>query len=289
VLLLVAGRHEEAWPEWEWRFRADLGLARRFERPLWTGEPLEGRTLLVHAEQGIGDMVQFCRYIAHLPRDGKVILEVHPPLVQLFRQFDRLASVVGVGDPLPAHDVRCPMMSLPLRTGAGVPASVPYVKADPVRVAAWRDRLSALAGRKVGVAWAGNPERMRMDRRRSLGWETIAPLAEVPGVSLVSLQKGPAAAQLPPGRITDWTEELLDFVDTAALIEALDLVIAVDTAVLHVAGALGRPVWLLNRFDTCWRWERGCDDSRWYPTLRQFRQTQPGVWDDVVARVCAAL
>ncbi len=293
VMLLVAGRFEEAWPEWEWRFRADPALAHRFTQPMWNGEALAGRTLLVHAEQGIGDMVQFCRYVPLLPRDGRVVLEVHPPLVPLLRQLDGVAEVVAIGDPLPAHDLRCPMMSLPhalrLTRAADIPASVPYLRPDATRVAAWRARVAALPGRRIGVVWAGNPERMRMDRRRSLPVTALAPLAAVPGVSLVSLQKGPAAAQLTPGLMADWTAELADFVDTAALIEALDLVIAVDTAVLHVAGALAKPVWLLNRFDTCWRWELGSDASRWYPTLRQFRQTEPGAWDDVVARVCAAL
>jgi tetratricopeptide (TPR) repeat protein len=297
VMLLVAGRHAEAWPEWEWRFRADPALAHRFTQPLWTGGALGGRTLLVHAEQGIGDMVQFCRYVPLLPRDGRVVLEVHPPLVGLMRQLEGVADVVAIGNPLPPHDVRCPMMSLPLALGLtatkDIPANVPYLQADPARVAAWKDRLHALPGRRVGVVWAGNPERMRMDRRRSLQLATLQPLASVSGISLVSLQKGPAAAQLAAGPLAgamvDWTAELGDFVDTAALIEALDLVIGVDTAVLHVAGALAKPVWLLNRFDTCWRWELGTDESRWYPTLRQFRQTAAGAWDDVVERVCAAL
>lgn len=297
VMLLVAGRFAEAWPEWEWRFRADPLLSHRFAAPLWTGEKLAGRTLLVHAEQGIGDMVQFCRYVPLLPRDGRVVLEVHRPLVGLLHQLAGVAEVVGIGDPLPAHDLRCPMMSLPLVLGltatADIPAEVPYLRADPTRVADWRRRVADLPGQRVGVVWAGNPERMRMDRRRSLPVAALAPLTAVPGISLVSLQKGPAAAQLADsplaGAMADWTGELTDFVDTAALIEALDLVIGVDTAVLHVAGALARPVWLLNRFDTCWRWELGCDDSRWYPTLRQFRQATPGDWQDVVARVCAAL
>lgn len=293
LMLLVAGRYEEAWPEWEWRFRADPALAQRFTRPLWTGGPLAGRTLLVHAEQGIGDMVQFCRYVPLLPRDGRVVLEVHKPLTGLLRQLDGVAEVVAIGDPLPAHDLRCPMMSLPLALGlrraTDIPSTVPYLRADPARVAAWRARVADLPGRRVGVVWAGNPERMRMDRRRSVTVAALAPLAAVPGVSLVSLQKGPAAGQLPPGMMADWTGDLDDFTATAALIETLDLVIGVDTAVLHVAGALGKPAWLLNRYDTCWRWELGCTDSRWYPTLRQFRQTVPGVWDDVVARVCAAL
>ena len=293
VMLLVAGRHEEAWPEWEWRLRADPALAHRFERPIWTGGALEGRTLLVHAEQGIGDMVQFYRFLPLLPRDGHVVLEVHPPLVPLMRQAAGVSAVIGIGDPLPAHEVRCPIMSLPLALGrtraTDIPTQVPYLHTDPVKVAMWRERVAALPGRRVGVAWAGNPERARMDRRRSMAWQTMAPLTEVPGISLVSLQKGPAAAQLPAGAIADWTGELADFADTAALIESMDLVIAVDTAVLHVAGALGKPVWLLNRSDTCWRWERGGADSRWYPTLRQFRQAEPGHWDAVIADVGRAL
>lgn len=293
LLLLVAGRFEEAWPEWEWRFRADPALAQRFDRPLWAGGPLEGRTLLVHAEQGMGDMLQFARYVPRLPKDGRVVLEVHRPLVPLLRQLQGVAEVVGIGDPLPSHDLRVPMMSLPFALGltraSDIPSSVPYLAADPVRVARWRERVAVLPGRRVGLAWAGNPERMRMDRRRSVNWEMLAPLAAVPGVSLVSLQKGPAASQSPSGVIANWTEELADFSDTAALIEALDLVISVDTAVLHMTGALGKPVWLLNRFDTCWRWETGCEDSRWYPTLRQFRQPEPGSWEPVIARVRSEL
>ncbi|MBN8902855.1 MAG: hypothetical protein J0H57_17645, partial [Rhodospirillales bacterium] len=275
-------------------FRADPTLAERRGAPLWTGEPLAGRTLPVHAEQGMGDMVQFARYLPHLPRDGHVILEVHPPLVRLLRQMPGVDAVLGIGEALPAYDLRIPMMSLPLAlglTGAeDVSATIPYLRADPDRSAAWRARPDALPGRRVGVVWAGNPERMRMDRRRSVPAALLAPLAAIPGVSLVSLQKGPAAADAgAAGVAVDWTEELTDFTDTAALIAALDLVIGVDTAVIHVAGALGRPVWLLNRFDTCWRWERNCTDSRWYPTLRQFRQATPGDWSAVVAEVAAAL
>ena len=295
VMLLVAGRHEEAWPEWEWRFRADPALARRFDGPFWAGEPLAGRTLVVHAEQGMGDMLQFSRYVPLLPRDGRVVLEAHPPLVSLLRQLSGVDEVIGTGAPLPPHDLRVPIMSLPLALGltrpADIPADVPYLRADPAKAAYWRQRLEAEPGRglRVGVAWAGNAERMRMDRRRSVSWQAMAPLQDVPGVQLVSLQKGEAASQLPPGAIPDWTDQLADFSDTAALIEALDLIIAVDTAVIHLAGVMGKPVWLLNRFDTCWRWELGQDGTRWYPTLRQFRQSEPGGWDDVITRVKQAL
>jgi hypothetical protein len=179
-----------------------------------------------------------------------------------------------------------------------IPAEIPYLAAPEDQVAAWRARRGARPGIWVGLVWAGaarpdQPQANQIDRRRSLHLDQLAPLAHIPGVTFVSLQKGPAAAQLaapPPGlAIEDWSAELDDFTDTAALIAALDLVIAVDTAVAHLAGALGKPVWLLNRFDSCWRWLVGRDDSPWYPTLRQFRQTQPGDWTDVVARLRLAL
>ena len=186
-----------------------------------------------------------------------------------------------------------PLASLPLLFGttlATIPAEVPYVFAEPAAVAAWRTRLAALPGRKIGLAWAGDPRRTlsdrAMDARRSIPLATLAPLAEIAGITLVSLQKGAAPTGV---SLIDWTGELADFADTAALATALDLVITVDTAVAHLAAALGRPVWLLNRYDTDWRWLRGRDDSPWYPTLRQFRQTIPGDWHGVVQRVAAAL
>ena len=174
-----------------------------------------------------------------------------------------------------------------------IPAADGYLQADPARVAQWRARLDALQGLRVGVVWAGNPRLGglsydRADRRRSLPVAMLAPLA-LPGVSLVSLQKGEAGRQARVVAMTDWTAGLHDMADTAALVCALDLVISVDTAVAHLAGALGRPVWLLNRFDNDWRWLLGRDDSPWYRTLRQFRQSAPGEWAEVIARVAAAL
>jgi hypothetical protein len=191
-------------------------------------------------------------------------------------------------------------MSLPRAfstTVATIPSEVPYLTADPLQVEGWRRRLAELRNIRVGLVWAGSPrpdqpEANRVDRRRSVTLEHFAKLADVPGVSFVSLQKGPAASQTrssPDLLIHDWTDELDDFADTAALIEALDLVISVDTSVVHLAGALGKPVWLLNRFDTCWRWLLDRDDTPWYPTLRQFRQPKPGDWDSVILDVRAAL
>ena len=198
-------------------------------------------------------------------------------------------------------DLHCPLMSLPRVFGTRldtIPAQTPYLSAAPERVAAWRERLADLPGRRVGLVWAGNPrphqpEANAVDRRRSTSLDRFAPLGEVPGISFVSLQKGAAAIQArtpPAGMVVhDWTEELTDFAETAALIEALDLVISVDTSVAHLVGALGKELWLLNRFDTCWRWLLGRTDSPWYPTLRQFRQKRPGDWDGVVRDLTNAL
>jgi tetratricopeptide (TPR) repeat protein len=301
IVLLLAGKLAEGWTESEWRWRGRPALAMGFNQPRWEGEPLDGRTLLVHAEQGIGSNIQFCRYVALIPpgisREARIVLAVQRPLVRLMGLLGPGIQVAAIGDPLPPIDLRCPMLSLPrvLRTDSveNIPADIPYLRADPVAVARWLRRTQALPGLRVGLVWAGNPEDVRMDRRRSMPLARLAPLAEVPAVSLVSLQVGDAAGQLVgsplAGVVHDWTAELSDFAETAALIEALDLVIGVDTAVVHLAGALGKPVWLLNRFDTCWRWLLGRDDSPWYPTLRQFRQPGAGDWQGVVERVRAAL
>jgi len=197
------------------------------------------------------------------------------------------------GDTLPDFDYHCPLLSLPRllsTTIATIPAETPYLQADPERVAVWRARLEPYPGLRVGLVWAGNPA-MGADGRRSIALAQLSSLADLPGATFVSLQTGASAAQSPPlGMVLlDWTDELIDFAETAALVEALDLIISVDTAVVHLAGALGRPVWLLNRFDCCWRWLLGRDDSPWYPSLRQFRQLKPGDWDSVLSRVRAAL
>jgi hypothetical protein len=202
--------------------------------------------------------------------------------------------VVARGEPLPDFDSHCPMLSLPLALGttrATIPAAIPYLHADDAQVAAWNKRLAASGGPelRVGLVWAGNP-RLHMpaaaaiDRRRSVPAELLMPLAGLSGLRFFSLQKGGPAA--PAGfPLTDVMAEMADFADTAALVATLDLVISVDTAVAHLAAALGKPVWLLNRFDTCWRWLRHREDSPWYPTVRLFRQPQPGDWDSVIEKV----
>jgi tetratricopeptide (TPR) repeat protein len=305
MILLLTGRWAEAWPPYEarWQIGEPAAQRRPFVQPLWTGEqPIAGKTILLHAEQGFGDTLQFCRYAPLVAAQGAhVVLEVQPPLVRLLARLQGVAQVVAAGDVLPDFDVHCPLMSLPrafATTPETVPASVPYLTADPAHKAAWRDALAPLPGRRVGLVWAGStrawlPHAAALDRRRSMRLADMAPLAAVRGCSFVSLQLGPPAAQLnePPAGLTvhKVAEVLGDFADTAALVANLDLVIAVDTAVAHLAGALGRPVWLLNRFDTCWRWLLGREDSPWYPTLRQFRHDGQEDWPSVMQRVAAAL
>jgi tetratricopeptide (TPR) repeat protein len=297
---LLAGDDAAGWAEYEWRWRRrEAPPGRGFDRPQWTGEPLAGRTLLLHAEQGHGDTLQFLRYLPLVAaRGGRVLLEVQPALLRLAATVAGAAAVFAQGAPLPAFDCHCPLMSLPLAcktTLATIPARVPYLQADAAARAAWLRRLED--GRlRVGLVWAGDPRphlpaAAVIDRRRSLPLSVLAPLGTVAGVRLISLQKGSAAAEpRPPGLdLFDPTAELGDFADTAALVAALDLVISADTAVAHLAGALGRPVWLLSRFDGCWRWLLERDDSPWYPTLRLFRQASPGDWSGVVAALTAAL
>jgi len=259
-------------------------------------------------------MLQFCRFAPlvaalHAPGDGpadgakavNVVLEMPSALARLIRTMPGAQRIVAQNEPLPEFGVHCPLLSLPLALGTTletIPAAIPYLAADADQALAWRIRLAAVPGLRVGLVWAGNPRTAQrslaaIDRRRSLPLSRLAPLGEVPGVTFVSLQKGHRAdeAKTPPRGLTlyDWTDELWDFADTAALIAGLDLVIGVDTSVVHVAGALGKPVWVLNRYDACWRWLYGRTDSPWYPTMRLFRQARFGDWDGVIAEVQAAL
>jgi tetratricopeptide (TPR) repeat protein len=305
MLLMFLGELPTGWREYECRWRAE-GLEpseRHAGRPLWLGQcGIAGKTLLIHHEQGFGDTLQFCRYAMLAARAGaRVILEVQEPLAELMTTLPCVDRVITGEDPLPEHDLHCPTLSLPLAFGTTldtIPAEIPYLSADPAKVANWRNRLTAQTGLRVGLVWAGSSrfgsaEMMATDFRRSLPLRALAPLASVAGCSFVSLQVGPPAGQAkspPAGMILhDPTSLLGNFADTAALIETLDLVISADTAVVHLAGAMGKPVWMMNRFDSCWRWLRDREDSPWYPTMRLFRQTTSGNWDDVVRRVASAL
>ena len=306
VALLSCGRLGEAWPHYAWRWQvfAQEQAGRVPERALERPDPASwrGRRVLVFAEQGFGDTLQFLRYVPMAAAmAGEVVLEVPRALAGLAAGMAAGVRVVAEGEALPAHDVAVPLLHLPWAFGTElgtIPAQLPYLRADAARAAFWRERLARLPGLKMGLVWAGDPrpdrpESNRIDRRRSLPLSALGPLAGVDGVSFVSVQKGPGARQAaapPPGlRLHDWTGELGDFADTAALMAGLDLVVSVDTAPAHLAGALGRPVWVLNRFDSCWRWLRGREDSPWYPTMRLFRQQAPGEWGPVVERVAAAL
>ena len=294
---LRAGTWREGWIGYETRLRQSpwTEALPTFSGPRWDGvSDLRGKRVLLASEQGLGDTIQFSRFARLVAdRGASVILGVEPRLRRLMQGLAGVSAIAVTNDPDPVYDVYIPLMSLIALFDLGpeaVATGGPYLRADPDAAAAWRARLAALPGLKVGLAWAGDPRRhdrtaFLMDRRRSIALERLAPLLAVDGVTFVSVQKGYPAC--PP--VVDWTNELADFADTAALIEELDLVISVDTAVAHVAGALGRPVWMLNRFDRCWRWMWDRSDTPWYPTMRLFTQATPGVWDDVVADVATAL
>jgi tetratricopeptide (TPR) repeat protein len=292
LLLWGDGRYAEGLEHYEWR-NEGVGKTAEIPGPNWDGTDLAGRTLLVVADEGYGDFIQFCRYIPLAARQGRVVVRVAPPLLRLVLLMDGVSQVVPRGAPLPAFDLHCSATSLPRAFRAGtqpIPADIPYLRADPADVADWRDRLAGLPGRKVGLVWAGNPDQF-VDPVRSIPFRSFASLGDLAGVSFVSLQKDSQADPRAGLVLHDRTDELLDFADTAALIETLDLVIAVDTAVAHLAGALGRPVWLLNRWDggTDPRWLRSRPDTLWYPSIRIFRQRRAGDWAEVLLRVRAAL
>jgi tetratricopeptide (TPR) repeat protein len=302
---LSAGDFARGWEKYEWRWRLDQlrDHQRDFHAPLWVGrQELSGKTILLHAEQGFGDTLQFCRYAPAIAAMGaSVVLEVQAPLKSLLRSLPGVEQVVGQGEPLPPLDFHCPLMSLPLAFGTElgtIPAHSPYLRANPFHTAARRERLAKFDGAKIGLVWAGSawahiPAASWMDRRRSMRLQQMRELGTIDHITLVSLQKGEPAgqAQDPPEgmALVDWTEELRGFADTAALVEALDLVITVDTSVAHLAGALGKPVWVLNRHDRCWRWLRDREDTPWYPSMRLFTQPSPSDWGTVIRRVAAEL
>lgn len=278
--------------EWRWLIPEMKGGPGGCGAPRWRGEAGQGRSLLITAEQGLGDSLQFCRFApAAAARGWRVVVAVQPPLVRLLRTLPGVAEVIAWSDRGPPCDAHCPMMSLPLALDARLDSlpSAPYLRTD---AAPWRRRLARAGRPLIGLVWAGaarpDPLGKAVDRRRSMPPQELAPLFAIPDLTFVSLQKGgpPAPEHFP---LLDHMAEMEDFADSAALVGALDLVISVDTSMVHLAGALGRPVWLLDRFDACWRWLDRRDDSPWYPTLRIFRQTAPGDWAGVIARVAAAL
>ncbi len=293
-LRLLEGDYERGWQEYEWRWVTGNAAPRPFRQPAWDGSYLWGATILLHAEQGLGDTVQFIRYAPWVKEAaGRVVVECQARLAPLVKTVRGVDLVVAAGSELPLFDTHAGLLSLPRIFGTrleSVPAEGPYFGVEEARVARWRERLAAADAFRVGLAWAGSPTH-KNDRSRSVALATLAPLAAAPGVALFGLQRGPQAAELAaaPFPITNLEEETNDVLDTAAILMNLDLVIAVDTMVAHLAGALARPVWTLLAYMPDFRWKLGRADSPWYPTMRLFRQPRPGEWAAVVAQVSEEL
>jgi tetratricopeptide (TPR) repeat protein len=288
LTLLCMGRLREGFEENEWRWQA-YNIKPPYSAPAWTGAFAPERRLLVMLEQGQGDMIHFMRYLPLAAERTRVVLEVFPSLRRLAEGMPGI-SLFAPGEPVPEHDFWCPLLSLPRLLGRDdaplrMDAGKPYVNPDPDDAMRWGERLAPLSGRKIGLAWAG-ARNFAWDRRRSVPPALFDRLA-CADTTFVSLQKD--AVEKPSLPLIDWTGELRDFADTAALIANLDLVISVDTAVAHLAGAMGKPVWLLNRFDSDWRWLRAGDTTLWYPSMRLFRQPSLGDWESVMAALRSAL
>jgi tetratricopeptide (TPR) repeat protein len=302
LILLMQRDFKKGWLEYEWRLRVpSLGhQPRPFTQPRWSGaEDLSGKTILVYAEQGLGDTLQFCRYASLLAERGaRVVLEVQRPLRTLLAGLAGVELLLCPGDELPAFDFHSPLLSLPLAFATdidSIPAPRRYLAADPARLPGWKSQLDAQSrgakARRIGLVWAGNPA-LSQDRHRSVPLQSLLSLA-APDLQFCSLQK-----DLRPGdrelldahpEILHFGDQLHDFADTAALIENLDLVISVDTAVAHLAGALGKPVWILQRFSPDFRWLLGREDSVWYPSARLFRQVRRGDWGSIISALAEAL
>ena len=290
---LLEGHLALGWSEYESRWRTGAGLRTRrtFPQPQWKGEPLEGARILIYAEQGLGDTLQFVRYVPLVAaRGGQVILEVQPGLQRLLTGIEGGWQVLSRGQTLPDFTWQCPMLSLPLAFGtemSTIPGQTPYLYADPALREVWKQRLEG-ATLRIGLVWAGSPHH-GFDRWRSIPLAQFAPLTNLEGTTFYSLQTGEAAEQAKqceaPVRLVDLRDELQDFADTAAIVANLDLVITVDTAVAHLAGALGKPVWILLINAPDWRWFVEREDSPWYPTARLFRQSTHGNWQEVLARL----
>ena len=297
LLLLLLGDFERGWPLYEARWNQPGFAPRPFSQPLWEGGSVEGQRILLHAEQGFGDSIQLIRYAPLLAeRGGHVIVECPRPLVDLFRGAKSVRQIIVTGDPLPPFDVHAPMHSLPWlfqTTAETIPAEVPYLIADPNRCRGWEVLLgSERPCLRVGVALSGNPYN-RWTRKRDIPAELFRPILQVPGINFFSLQVSSIESLPPspggPAAIHDSASALQDFADTAALMVNLDLIITAETAVAHLAGALGRPTWTLVPFVPAWRWGLGRTDSPWYPTMRLFRQPALGDWSSVIHQVAEEL
>ncbi|HEV3136922.1 MAG TPA: tetratricopeptide repeat protein [Pirellulales bacterium] len=291
---LRQGDLEAGFPEYEWRWKFKKFSNRQFDQPRWDGSPLEGRTILLHAEQGLGDTLQFVRHAdAVKSRGATVLVECQAPLLKILARCPGIDRLIAAGSPLPSFDVQAPLLSLPgiMKLSLNDMFSGPYLFADPALVESWRAVLAGYSGFRVGICWQGNPKFL-FDRQRSFSVRRFAPLAKIDGVRLVNLQKGAGAEQIADNEGleiidlgTNLDEGAGPFMDTAAVMTNLDLVVTSDTAVAHLAGALGVPVWVAIGVNSDWRWLADRDDSPWYPSMRLFRQGRPDDWDEVFLRI----
>ena len=295
---LLLGDTERGWKKYEYRWELPerRGAKRNFSQPVWLGDgPLTGKTILIHAEQGFGDTIMACRYVPMVAALGaRVILEVQPALLQLMKGLDGVATLVARGSTIPQFDVHCPIMSLPMAFKSRletIPNTVPYLRVREDKIDQWRSRLDG-RGFKIGIAWAGNPT-FKKDRDRSIMLKNILPISSVDGATYFSIQKDlrdtDAEMLSANPQIIHLGNNLNDFQDTAAAMMCLDLIISSDTAVVNLAGALGKPLWILLSFIPDWRWLLDRADSPWYPTARLFRQNKTGEWGSVVSDVRAEL
>ena len=309
LIFLLKGNFEVGWSlyEWRWQVKDFPSVKRHFTQPLWLGEvPLNGKTILLHSEQGLGDSLQFCRYLPLVKASGaNTILAVERPLARLLGTLDGVDKLISEGDNLPPFDYHCPLLSLPLACGTkrleDIPQNIPYLKINPEQNRIWAQKLGKKIRPRVGLVWAGGirpqAQFLSINRRRNIAFALIARL-QCDGIDFFSLQKGaPDEEQLPLLKTQYWygdnfhihTQDLHDYADTAALINQLDLVISVDTSVAHLAGALGKVVWLLLPANAEWRWLLERTDSPWYASLRLFRQQQYGHWEGVIEDVKQAM
>lgn len=294
MILLLLGRLAEGWKEYEWRWRTTILVSRPFPQPRWTGQPFAGKSLLIHTEQGMGDLLNFVRFMPAVKAlGGTVVLEIQPELARMMDRFPGVDVMFERGGPPPPTDLQLPLLDLPSVlnvTLENLPQDASYLTAPEAKVEAWRHRLGPDNALRVGMVWAGNPDHAN-DKRRSIPASLMRPLLKVRGTSFYSLQVGGRSGDLKElgNRITDLSPELTDWTETAGALMNLDLLITVDTSVAHMAGALGRPVWGLLPIECDWRWLLHREDTPWYPTMRLFRQNMRGDWVEVLARVAQRL
>ena len=293
---LLLGEFDVGWPKYEWRWLTKKLSPHGLTMPLWDGKNLHGKTILLHCEQGLGDSIQMIRYArAVKEKEGRVLVFCPTPLEKLFRGVAGIDELFSDHTVIPSYECHAPLLSLPHLLGTTlttIPSTVPYVQTDPNGVKEWQDRLVDYPGFRIGVVWRGNPTH-KNDHNRSMTARDFASFLDVPGITVISLQKDIGLDELKVFRhlesFFDGSPRLADFADTASVISNLDLVISVDTAVCHLAGALGVPVWTLIPFAPDWRWLLDRVDSPWYPTMRLFRQKSIGDWHSVIQQVRSAL